>query len=136
MLEQIQCLEGHVCKTKTIEIITYIFSNICYCCHQFSCSLTALVALTCFGPDINHHIQHLLFESTCRCFETQAISLFHSLCLGRDTNSCWSLLTGIYARGSKISHTWKKPLTSQPHNLLRSGSKRHASLVQAYIVAT
>ena len=24
----------------------------------------------------------------------------------RDTKSSWSLLSGVYARGSKISHTW------------------------------
>ena len=26
---------------------------------------------------------------------------------GRDTKSCWSLLSGVYARGSKRSHTGK-----------------------------
>ena len=30
---------------------------------------------------------------------------------GRDTNSRWSLLSGAYARGSKISHTGAKCVT-------------------------
>ena len=34
----------------------------------------------------------------------------HHICLsfGGDTKSWWSLLSGVYARGSKISHTWGK----------------------------
>ena len=28
----------------------------------------------------------------------------HFASVGRDTNSRWSLLSGVYARGSKISH--------------------------------
>ena len=33
------------------------------------------------------------------------------LCLGRDTKSRWSLLFGVYSRGSKIFHTGGKCVT-------------------------
>ena len=33
------------------------------------------------------------------------------VCFGRDTKSRWSLLSGVYARGSKISHTGGKCVT-------------------------
>ena len=48
-----------------------------------------------------------------RRFEVWAI-LFISFCLsfGRDSKSHWSLLSGVYTRGSKTSHArkWKKPV--------------------------
>ena len=42
-------------------------------------------------------------------------NFFHStlpVSFGRDSKSCWSLLFGVYARGSKRSHAgkWKKPV--------------------------
>ena len=53
------------------------------------------------------------FNSTYRRFETLAISFTPHLpvCFGRDTKSWWSLLSGVCARGSKISHTGGKCVT-------------------------
>ena len=40
---------------------------------------------------------------------------------GRDTKSCWSLLSGVYARGSERSHTGGKCVTCRGlHNSTRS----------------
>ena len=35
-------------------------------------------------------------------------------CLSEETKSRWSLLSGVYARGSKISHTGGKCVTTTP----------------------
>ena len=53
------------------------------------------------------------FNPTYRRFETQTISFIPHLpvSFGRDTKSRWSLLSGVYARGSKISHTGGKCVT-------------------------
>ena len=53
------------------------------------------------------------FNPTCRRFETLTISFTPHLpvSFGRDTKSRWSLLSGVYARGSKISHTGGKCVT-------------------------
>ena len=37
---------------------------------------------------------------------------------GSDTISCWSLLSGVDARGSKISHTGGKCVTCCRHHIL------------------
>ena len=39
-----------------------------------------------------------------------------------DTNSCWSLLSGVYARGSKISHTGGKCVTCHGLHILEKGN--------------
>ena len=53
------------------------------------------------------------FNPTYRRFETEAISFTPHLPVyfGRDTKSRWSLLSGVYARGSERSHTGGKCVT-------------------------
>ena len=43
------------------------------------------------------------------------------LSFGRDTKSRWSLLSGVYARGSKRSHTGGKCVTCSGHTNSRVG---------------
>ena len=44
-----------------------------------------------------------------------------SVSVGRDTKSRWSLLSGVYARGSKRSHTGGKCVTCSGLTNLREG---------------
>ena len=61
-------------------------------------------------PDFS--VDGMWVQNHLRCFEAWA-TLFTPLCLclGRDSKSRWSLLSGAYARGSKRPHTgkWKMP---------------------------
>ena len=54
-----------------------------------------------------------LMYTTCRRLQTKAIPFHFTLpvSFGRDTKSRWSLLSGVYARGSKTPHIRGKSVT-------------------------
>ena len=60
------------------------------------------------------------------------VLLYHTLpvSFGRDTTSRWSLLSGVYARGSNISHIGGKCVTSRGlHSLTNDNSLNHSGTV-------
>ena len=71
-------------------------------------------------------VEGLVVQTYC-CFETWAVSSTPHLpvAFGRDTKIRWSLLSGVYARGSKRSHTGGKCITCSGLTNSREGQLLH-----------
>ena len=87
-----------------------------------SLKVTRTVSVNCVGRAPDCKSGGPWFNPTCRRFETWAISFTPHLpvSFGTYIKSRWSLLSGVYARGNKISRTGGKCVTCSGHTNSRT----------------